>query len=379
MVDLQKSREKIDEIDKQIVTLFEQRMRISKDVADYKISVNKPVYDRTRELEKLDTLQKLASNDFNRQGVHELFTQIMSISRKLQYTLIQSKQQMEFVQRKEFQFDNKTRVAFFGERGSYTEQAMEEYFGKQVKSYSVKKFKKVMSMLKHGEADYGVLPIENTSTGGITDIYDLLYEYDNTIVGEHIIKIKHALLGLEGATIDTLQTVYSHPQGILQCSKFFEPYDDISLVEFASTSGSAKKVTEDKDPTQAAIASVRAAKEYGLKILAEEINDEETNATRFIIITRKKEFLEHSNKVSICLEVPHESGSLYSILSHFIFNNLSMTKIESRPIKGRSWEYRFFIEFSGNLLEPAVQNAIKGISAEANAFRILGNFHSDNK
>lgn len=374
MLDLQQIRDEIDVIDKEIVRLFEKRMQLSSEVAAYKISTGKKVFDKEREMSKLNTLGALASNDFNKHGIEELFTQIMSMSRKLQYRLVQTTNGSDsFEEKKVLGVNDDTKVVYFGVKGSYTEQAMEDYFGEGIKSFNKETFKEVMEELKEKRADYGVLPIENSSTGSIADIYDLLVEYDNYIVGEHIVKVEQALLGLPGAKLEDIKTVYSHIQGLLQCSKFLD-HLDVKRLEYASTASSAKKVLEDKDITQAAIASTRAAKCYGLDVIKEAINFNDANSTRFIIITNKKIYQKKSNKISIYFELPHESGTLYNMLSHFIYNNLSMTNIESRPLEGKSWEYRFFIDFEGNLNEPGVKNALNGISQEAINMRILGNF-----
>ena len=375
MLDLQQSRQEIDKVDKKIVELFEHRMQLAKDVAEYKIQTGKKVFDKEREEEKLHALKAMASNEFNEHGVQELFTQIMSMSRKLQYGLINAyESELLFEEIDSLRTSLKTKVVCFGVEGSYTEQAMEEYFGTDIDSFHAPTFKKVMQAIMEGKADYGVLPIENTSTGGITDIYDLLVEFDNYIIGEHVVKIDHALLALPEANIEDIQNVYSHPQALMQCSKYMERYEKMIPVECISTADSAKKVQEDGDITQGAIASKRAALLYGLKTLAEAINHEDTNSTRFIIITSKKEFIKNANKISICFELPNKSGSLYNMLSHFIYNNLNMTKIESRPLEGRNFEYRFFVDFQGNLREAGVKNALNGIQEEAIELKILGNY-----
>lgn len=377
MADLQQIRYEIDTIDKQIVELFEHRMQIVKDVAEYKIHTGKKVLDKQREQEKLTELMNLAGNKFNRRGIQELFTQIMSMSRKLQYSLISSESfHIPFQEVDQIDRSSKTKVVCFGVQGSYTEQAMEEYFGSDIESFHAPTFKKIMELIKEGKADYGVLPIENTSTGGISDIYDLLVEFDNYIVGERVVKVDHALLGLEGSRIEDIRNVYSHQQALMQSMKYIENHKDMHPVECASTSDAAKKIKEDGDITQAAIASTRAGKVYGLKVLAEAINHEDMNSTRFIIISSKKEYLKNADKISICFELPHESGSLYNMLSHFIFNNLNMTKIESRPLEGRKFEYRFFIDFEGNLKDPGVKNALTGIAEEAIDLKILGNYNT---
>lgn len=373
MIDLSESRKEIDEIDKQIVELFERRMQVSKNVAEYKRSTGMAVFDREREKSKIASVMGMASNDFNRHGVEELFCQIMSMSRKLQYALLKASFGEEFIPVDALNGAG-CRVVFFGARGSYSEQAMEDYFGKETDSFPAATFKEVMAKVKNGEADYGVVPIENTTTGGITDIYDLLAEFDNYIVGEHVVKIEHALLGLPDSDLEKIRTVYSHPQGILQCGGFLSAYPQVKTVETMSTSGCAKKVLEDGDPSQAAIAGKRAGELYGLKVIRECINDNDKNSTRFIIIANTRKYTLDANKVSISFTLPHESGTLYNMLSHIIYNNLNMTKIESRPLSGRPFEYRFFVDFEGNLKEPGVINTLNGIQAEALDFKIFGNY-----
>ena len=374
MVDLQKSREEIDKIDEQIVRLFEERMKIAFDVAEYKKGTGKQVLDREREKQKLKAVEALAANEFNKQGIHELFTQIMSMSRKLQYSLLPTDGQNQLQQITALPKGKDTKVVYFGVNGSYTEQAMEECFGTDVTSFSAPTFRDVMRAVLEQKADYGVLPIENTTTGGITDSYDLLVEFDNYIVAEHVIKVEQALLGLKGTKLENIKTIYSHAQGILQCRKFLEQLPDVTTIERGSTAGCAQKVLKDQNTTQAAIASVRAAKTYGLEVLVPCINDEDCNSTRFIIITNKKQYTSGATKMSICFSLPHESGSLYSLLSHIIFNNLNMTKIESRPLSGTQFQYRFFVDFEGSIKDCGVVNALRGIEAEALNYKLLGNY-----
>lgn len=375
MLDLQKTREKIDIIDNQIVELFQARMELTNEVAAYKIKTGKKVFDKEREEQKLNTLSEKVEDDFQKQAIRELFSQIMSISRKRQYALInEENNDIPFTKIAGLDKNRKKKVVFFGEKGSYTEQAMEAYFGTDIESCNRNTFKGVLELLDAGEAEYGVLPIENTSTGGITDIYDLLSQYDTCIIGQQVVKVEQALVGLPGAKVENIKKVYSHPQGLLQCEKYLEAHPDMQKEPFSSTAGGAKKVLEDGDITQAAITSERAAKLYGLEVLQPCINHVDNNYTRFIIITNQKVYFQDADKVSIYFEIPHKSGSLYQILSHFIYNDLNLTKIESRPMSGRSWEYCFFVEFKGNLQEPGVQNALFGIKEEAVNMKILGNF-----
>lgn len=376
MVDLRKLRENIDEIDKQIVALYEKRMAISKEVAEYKISTGKPVFDPVREQQKIKAVKELSDIEFNKKGVGELFSHIMAISRKFQYQLLAANSidtNIGFTPVEEFKFKDE-KVVFQGVEGAYSHLAMKTYFGENVDSFHVETFRDVMEAIAKGQADFGILPLENSTAGGVNDNYDLLTEYDNYIIGEQIIKAEHALLGTPDSNLDTIKKVYSHPQGLMQCKKYLEEHRDWEQIPVLNTAVSAKKVSEDNDITQAGIASRFAAEIFGLKILEERDICNQTNSTRFIIITNKKIFKRDAKKISICFEVPHISGSLYNILSHFIYNNLSMTKIESRPLEGRNWEYSFFLDFEGNLQDSAVLNALRGIEAEAINMKILGNY-----
>ncbi len=375
-LDLSKIREEIDTTDKEIVELFEKRMKLCGDVAEYKISTGKKVLDKDRENEKIEKVKSLAHNDFNRHGVGELFSQIMSISRKMQYQILSDHgigSNPGFKQVNDIEKKN-VKVVYQGVPGAYSNKAMTDYFGKDVEHTNVKTFREAMEYVSEGRADYAVLPIENSTAGIINDTYDLLMEFNNYIVDQIDVKVEHALLGLPDAELSDIKTVYSHPQGLMQCSKFLEQHKDWKQIAQANTAGSAKKVTEDADKTQAAIASESAAEIYGLKILKSGIIDNDKNTTRFIIVGNKKIYRKNAGLIYICFEISHESGTLYNMLSNFIYNNLNMTRIESRPIVDKSWEYRFYVEFEGKLEDAAVRNAIRGIEEEANWLKILGNY-----
>ena len=374
MIDLQESRRKIDEVDQKLLELFEYRMQLAMDVAEYKKSVGKPIYDPAREEEKLAALRAITKNDFNEKAITDLFSQIMSMSRKLQYMLLDTFDSLGFTAIDKIIPSKNAKIVFYGERGSYTEQAMLEYFGSEINGIPASTFKAVMQTIKEGDAEYGVLPIENSSTGTLSDIFDLLSEYDNYIVGEHVVKIDHNLWGLPASTLSDIRTIYSHKQGLLQCSGFLKQHDTVKQIEGGSTAGCAKRILEEGDITQAAIASRRAGEFYGLKLLKESIHNEEHNLTRFIIISNKKIYEKDAEQTSICFALPHKSGSLYHMLSHFIYNNVNMTRIESRPIAGKAFEYRFFVDIEGNLDNPSVKNAINCIKEEALELKILGSY-----
>ena len=375
-MDLSKLREELDRIDGQIVKLYEERMEYCSQVADYKIETGRNVLDKAREEEKLRKVRSLGHNECNAHGVQELFEQIMSMSRKLQYSKLTAHGaggRLPFIGVDALETD-KARVVFQGAEGAYSQMAMMQYFGESVNAFHVDTFREAMCSIEEGRADFAVLPIENSTAGIVSEIYDLLVEFENYIVGEQIIRIEHCLLGVPGAKQEQIRTVYSHPQSLMQSARYLNAHENWRQISMQNNAFAARRVIEDGDMSQAAIASEQAAKIYGLDILERGVNQADNNSTRFIIVTNQKIFLKDASKVSLCLEVSHESGSLYRILSHFIYNNLNMCKIESRPIEERNWEYRFFIDFEGNLADGAVKNALRGLREEARSMKILGNY-----
>lgn len=376
MLDLGEIREKIDGIDKQLVSLFEERMALCHSVAEYKISTGKKVLDTERENAKLAAITKMVQNPENVHAINDLFSQIMANSRKMQYRLLEENGQTLREPYEAVDEVDKTncKVVYQGVPGAYSYIAMKRYFGENVENFHVPTWRDAMEAVKMGKADYAVLPIENSSAGIVSENYDLLIEYDNCIVGEQIIPIEHALLGLPEAELSDITEVYSHPQALMQCGRYLENHREWEKHSLKNTAVSACKVKEDAKKNQAAIASELTAEIYGLKVLDEKIQDSRTNATRFIIVTGKKVYTKAAQKISISFEIPHESGSLYRMLSHFIYNGLNMNRIESRPVQEKNWEYRFFIDFEGNLDDAAVQNALRGIREEAIRLKILGNY-----
>ena len=256
-LDLQEIRKKLDGIDNQLVELFEKRMALCSDVAEFKIQTGKKVYDGERERQKLDSVMAMADSEFNKKGVYELFSQIMTISRKLQYgLLVRHGQALEtgFTMVDDLKKEG-VRIAYQGVEGSYGHGAALQYFGQDADVYHVKSMEDAMVEVEEGRADYAVLPIENSSAGAVSDNYDLLVKHNVYIVGETELAVNHALLGLPGATLEDIRQVYSHPQAL-----------------------------EDADVTQAAVASEIAGKLYGLKVLQPSINYNKNNVTRFIIL-----------------------------------------------------------------------------------------------
>lgn len=376
----------IDNIDNQIIQLFEKRMEMSRQVAQYKMNYKKPIFDKIREEEKLEAVKNQVTLQANVEGIYELFEQIMAISRKIQYEFMTENKSLEDeakcnerIYANAFTKVEKIertccKVVFQGAEGAYSQAAMKQYFGDDVDSFHVDLFQDAMNAIETGCADFAVLPMENSTAGIVSEIYDLLVEHNNYIVGEQIIKIEHCLMGLENSKIEDIKTIYSHPQSFLQSSKYLRGKPEINQISMKNNAFAASKVKKDNDITKGAIASELAALTNGLTILERNISDCKNNSTRFIILSNKKIFFEKANKVSICFEVDHKSGSLHHMLSHFIYNHINMTKIESRPIEGQHFQYRFFIDFDGNLQDSAVENALKGLAAETSNMKIIGNY-----
>ncbi len=375
-MDLLECRKELDGIDRQIVELFEKRMEICGYVAESKLASGKAVYDGERERQKLEAVEAMAHGDFNRTAVTELFSQMMTISRRYQYKLLEEGGKSEDLgfRRVEGLPAKGARIVYQGVEGAYSHGAALQYFGEEADVYHVEHFGDAMEEVQAGRADFAVLPIENSSAGAVVDLYDILTRYSNSIVAETFLSVNHALLGTAEAEEEQIKTVYSHPQALMQSSEYLNSHRDWKQISMENTAVAARKVLEDGDPTQAAVASEIAGRLYGLKVLKPSIQNNKGNTTRFVILAREQVYRRDAGKISICFELPHRSGTLYNILGHFIFNHVNMVMIESRPIPGRNWEYRFFVDIEGNLEDAAVKNALKGIGAEALNLRILGNY-----
>lgn len=272
---------------------------------------------------------------------------------------------------------NKPKVGYLGPVGSFSDQALLEYFGNTVTPVECKFFEDIFLKMKEDIIDFGILPIENTSTGGIIEIYDLLRKNECYIIGEQSIKIEHNLLSIKGATTDQIRKVYSHPQPYYQSKDFFVNQSLMEFVPLSSTAESAKFVSEQNDPTIACIGSKRAAEIYHLNILNKNINFSHQNYTRFAVVSKKAARDPKADKVSLIYTLPHKAGSLYQSLGYFANHHINMLKIESRPIIGKSWEYFFYIDIEGNLNDPNIQEALLELTSIVTYIRMLGNYKAD--
>ena len=269
-------------------------------------------------------------------------------------------------------------VGYQGVPGAYSHLALRQYFaGRPVEARNYMLFEDVINAVMKGEIRYGVLPIENSSTGGITEVYDLVRRYGAFIVGEKIVKVEHCLLAWPGAKLEDIREVYSHPQGFSQCRTFFKEHPAMRQFNYFNTAKAAELVAEKKTGYMAAVAGAQAAEQYGLAILARGINTNQSNYTRFIVISRERELVPEADKITLIVSLKHQPGSLYRVLSHFARYQINMTNIESRPIPGRPWEYYFHMDITGHLTDRRVRQALADLPEDTTECKILGNYPAD--
>jgi chorismate mutase/prephenate dehydratase len=379
---LQELRREIDGIDREIVELFRRRMDVTRRVGEYKQANGIPVLDQERERQVLQNKGELAGEEL-RPAVITLFQTVMALSRRQQRDLMGQGQENPGVLRWREAQDgvrppvSSPRVVYQGVPGAYSEQACINFFGGYVNAAGLEQFEDCFLALREGRADYAVLPIENSSTGAIRQIYDLLTQYECYMVGETTVRVEHCLMALPGASLGAITHVYSHEQGLFQCERYLNAHPDWKQMPQADTAGSAQMVASSGDLTKAAICSERAAELYGLEILAHGINHNSQNTTRFVVVSPRLELRPGADKISTLFVLPHEAGSLHEVLTVFAVHGLNMVKLESRPMPGQSWQYMFFLEFTGQPDDPAVNDALHELAQTTGEFRVLGWFQSN--
>lgn len=372
MGDLSEYRREIDEIDKELTKLFEKRMNTVLKVAKYKKENNLNVLQQGREEEVLNkAIENLDDKGYSNEIVRFL-NYTMEISRDLQNKKIGLSEVIQPMNIAISEIDKYAKVGFPGVEGAFTEEALIKFFGNDCSKVAYEEFEDVFEALNNKEIDYGILPIENSSTGAVSITYDLLKKYGFYIVGEECIRIEQHLVGIHGSIVEEIDEVYSHHQGIEQSSEFLKKYPHLKLIPFHNTAISAKLIKELCDKSKAAIASRRAAEIYGLDIIKECINNQKDNFTRFIVISRKFTAVNDSDKVSVVFSLEDKAGTLYRLLRYFAENHLNMIKIESRPMKNSSWKYLLYVDFEGDIASKEVANALNLIDKNSQYFKLLG-------
>ena len=272
-------------------------------------------------------------------------------------------------------------MGYQGVEGSFSEEALTAFFGPDCPKRSYGEFEDVFAALQRREICYGVLPMENSSTGAIVEVYDLLRAYELYIVGEQYIGINQNLLALPGTRLEQLREIYSHPQGFAQSSEFLKGHKNWQLTPYHNTAVSAQLVKRLGDPSKGAIASRRAAQLYGLEILAPEIENLKSNTTRFIVVGREllpQEEGGPADKVSLEVSLDNRPGTLYRLLGYLAEKALNLVKIESRPTRGTPWEYIMYLDFEGDFHSPEVKTALEKLRSDVASLRVLGAYRKNN-
>lgn len=265
------------------------------------------------------------------------------------------------------------KVAFQGEIGAYSESAVYSFFGSSVEVKPCKNLSNVFESVKRQETRYGVVPIENSIEGSVNQTYDLFLEYNLNVCGEIVLKIAHCLIAHPGTQLNSIKTVYSHPQALAQCRKFLEQLG-CRLISTFDTAGSVKMIKEEGLMGAGAIASERAAEIYGMSILSREIGDTPNNCTRFFVLSKQDSQYSGEDKTSIIFSVKSVPRALYHVLKEFAVRNINLTKIESRPTKRTPWEYNFYLDFEGHRSEDKCLEALESIKDKTLFLKILGSY-----
>jgi chorismate mutase/prephenate dehydratase len=366
--DMQRIREAIEAVDRNLIALLRERMDLVESIVTAKLEAAVPFRDQLREERVLQRVRRHAVEaGLDTHEVERLYRQIMEMSIARQQHHIRTLPTTPL------------RVAYQGVEGSYSHLAAQRRYAGRAGGVFLtghERFADVVTAVVDGEADLGLLPIENTTAGSINDTYDLLAEGRVTIVAEVVSHIEHCLLGLPGARVDDLRIAYSHPQGLLQCAGFLAQHPWIEGRSEFDTAGAARKVKDRNDPTRAAIASESAAGVYGLEVLARGIQSQAGNYTRFVEVAREAAACPPGAacKTSLTLVLGHQPGTLGRVLQAFSDRGINLTKIESRPIPGSPWQYRFYLDVEGHRASEPLAGILAAVQAMVAEFDVLGTY-----
>lgn len=374
--DIDALRKQINEIDSLLIDLLTKRRNLSKDIIVAKDLNDLPIRDEKREKELLKRLiSEGRRKGLEAEYVSRIFYEIIENSVRLQQKYVQQQANKNDKERK------KIKVAIQGIEGSYSYLTAQKFFSDyedEIEFIGEERFEDVARAVENGEADYAMLPIENTTSGGINEVYDILLHTTLSIIGEEKFKVEHCLCGTEVVPISKIKKIYVHYQAAAQCSRFIASLNNPKLEYFADTAMSAKKIHDVNNKHHAAIASEEAAKVFGVKILKSNIANQPDNFTRFLICARKPISIDKRvpSKTSLVMATAHTAGALVEGLMIFRKYNINLTKLESRPILGNPWEEMFYLDFEGNLSEKNVQKAIQELTPFTRFLKILGSYPS---
>ena len=376
-MEIQEIRTQIDDIDEQMITLMVKRMNMAVEVAEYKKRNNLPVLDRNREREILSHVAQLAGEGY--EGYAKiLFSTLFDLSKSYQSRILSHNGKLadEIAQALEKTpkiFPSKAVVACQGIEGAYSQMACDRLFSLPSIIY-FRHFEGVFQAVQSGLCQYGILPIENSSYGSVIKVYDLMKRFDFHIAKSIKLLISHALLAKPGIKPDAIREIFSHEQAIGQCSEFLREHKEIKVTVCENTAEAAKMVSESARPDVAAISSKNCTELYGLALLSDSIQNSEVNYTRFICISKGLEIYPGADKISLMITLPHRPGSLYTTLAKFSALGLNLTKLESRPISGKDFEFMFYFDFEASLYSDDVIKLLSDLEASPDQFEFLGSY-----
>lgn len=364
---LARERQEIDRIDRELLPLFLERMGCSQRVAELKRQVGAPVFQPGREREILERVSRQAG-DLGPSAA-AFYQAVMAISRTRQHGLMGEDCPVRELEKSALRELPQPvgRVVCQGVRGAYSHQAARQLFPGTEPEF-VPEFTEVFREVSEGAL--GVLPVENSAAGSVTAVYDLILKYRFFIVGAVDVRVEHCLAA---AGPGPITRVISHPQALAQCSEWIAA-QQVQAEEYSNTAAAAQTVAESREPGLGAICSEEAANRYGLAILERGVQNVRNNTTRFVAVSREAVLPEDAGKISLCFSLPHTTGSLHNVLQRFALGGLNLTKIESRPIPGRDFEYDFYLDFTGSIHNPDTLSLICALYEELPRFSFLGNY-----
>ena len=377
MVNLQELREEINGIDREIVDLYRRRLETAEAIGAWKRENGVPVYDPGRERQLLDRVAEMAGEE-HENGVRALFSFLIAQSRTRQLLdegkrSFIGKEIRAALEATPALFPEKAEVACQGVEGAYSQQACERIFRHPAISY-MKTFGDVFDAIESGRCRYGILPIENSLAGSVNSVYDQMVRHRFHIVRSTRIKSDHTLLGLPDAKTEEIREVYSHEQAIQQCSGFLSRHPEWHVNACTNTAAAASMVARNRRKEIAAISSPACAELYGLKCLESGIQNDSNNHTRFICISREAEVYPGADRTSLLLALPNRPGELYRTLSLFNAQGINLTKLESRPMPGRDFEFMFCFDIDASVYSPAFTRLMEALEVSAEHFTWLGSY-----
>lgn len=376
-LNLQDIRGQLDQIDDQLIDLFSRRMRLVSDVAAYKKENGLPILDSGRERQIINRVSLAAGEDLEHYA-KLLYQTLFSVSRayQAQQLLPKSTLMTELERAAENvrpHMPERVMVACQGTEGAYSQKITDRMFEFADILY-MNTFNDVFNAVEKGMCPFGVLPIENSTAGSVTQVYDLMEKHHFHIVKAARQRIDHRLLALPGVKMEDVREVVSHEQALRQCGAFLAAHPQIKVTAMENTAKAAAFAAASGRRDLAAIASQECAQLYGLETLSDAITDTGNNATRFICIAKDLQVYEGANKISLMLSAAHRPGSLYRLLSHISVMGVNLTKLESRPIPGKDFEFRFFFDIEASVMDPAIRALMEQLRQDSDQFVFLGNY-----